>query len=214
MLLSAQARDHLIHQVVDIQQLQLHRWVVDRVRQVVGHRMAERRHRAVVVGPAPFAEQVRETVHQHPGACVLAVAEEQVLARLLAAPVLAVAKAAGQRGLLTRAEHHRAGVVVPAERVQQRRGEAEIALHELGSVLWPVHAREVEHEVCLGAPAVQFLGRGLEVVFIYFRDGDAVVAGFAVADVLQLCAEVSANEAFGAGYKYLHSAKLANHRYC
>ena len=91
------------------------------------------------------------------------------------------------------------------ERVQQVRCEPEIPLHELRRILGPIHPREVEHEVRLHAPAVQFLRRGIEVIFIYFRDGDAVVTGLSVADVFQLRAEVSAYEAFGAGDKNLHT---------
>ena len=90
------------------------------------------------------------------------------------------------------------------ECIQQGRCEPEVPAHELAGILRPVHAREVEHEVRLRAPAVQFFGRGIKVVFIYFRDGDAVVACLAVADILKLCAEVSAYEAFGAGDEYSH----------
>ena len=90
------------------------------------------------------------------------------------------------------------------ERIQQGRCEPEIPAHKLAGILRSVHPCEVEHEVRLRTPEVQFLGRGIEIVLVNFRDGDAVVAGFAVLDILQLCAEVSAYEAFGSGNKYLH----------
>ena len=90
------------------------------------------------------------------------------------------------------------------ERIQQRRCEPEVSAHELASILRPVHPREVKHEVRLRAPVVQLLGRGIEVIFIDFRDGDAIIAGSSVLDVLKLCAEVSAYEAFGAGNEDIH----------
>ena len=99
-LLAFEAGKHLVHEVVDVEELELHAGVVDGVGQVVGEGVAEGGHGAVVVGPAPFAEEVREAEHQHAGARLLAVLQEQILPRLLAAAVFAVAKAAGERGLL------------------------------------------------------------------------------------------------------------------
>lgn len=98
------------------------------------------------------------------------------------------------------------------ERVEQGTREPEVPAHELAGVLRPVHPREVEHEVCLRTPTVQFLWRGIKVVFIHLRDGDAIVAGLSVFDVLQLHAEVSAYEAFGAGNEYSHTVTI-NHLY-
>ena len=183
-LLPLQAADHLVHQVVDVQEFQFHRRIIDRIRQVIGNGVAEGRDGGIVVRPAPFAKEVRETVHQHLRAGVLAVLEEQVLASLLAAAVLGVSEAARQRRLLRARQHHRAGVPMLLERIQQGRCEPEIPRHELSRILRPVHPCEVEDKVRLRAPTVQFLGRGIEVVFIYLRDGDAVDTGFTVLDVL------------------------------
>ena len=203
-LLAAKAADHLVHQVVDVQQFQLHRRVVDRVRQIIGNGVAEGRDGGIVVGPAPLAEQVREAVHQHLGAGVLAVAEKQFLADFLRAAVLGVSEPARERGLLGARQHDRASVAMGLQGIQQGRCEPEVPFHELRDVLGPVHPRQIEHEVRLRAPAVQLLRRGIEVVLIYFRDGDAVVAGFPVADVFQLCAQVPSYESPGAGNQYLH----------
>ena len=131
MLFAFQGGDHFVHQVVDVQEFEFHGGVVHGERQIVGDGVAERGHGAVVVGPAPFAEQVRETVDQHLGAGFFAVFEEQFLPCLLAAAVFAVAEAAGQARLLAAAEHHRAGIVVLFEVAEQRRSKAEVALHEL-----------------------------------------------------------------------------------
>ena len=57
---------HLVHEVVDVQQLQLHRGVVDLDRKAVGQVVAEGGYRRVVVRTAPLAEEVREPVDQHP----------------------------------------------------------------------------------------------------------------------------------------------------
>ena len=99
-LLSLQAADHLVHQVVDVQQFQLHRRIIDRVREVIGNGVAEGSHGRIIVRPAPFSEEVREAVHQHLCAGLLPVPKEQVLPRLLAPAVLGVAETARQRSLL------------------------------------------------------------------------------------------------------------------
>ena len=141
MLLAAQAGDHLVHQVVDIQQFQFHRRVIDRVRQVVGDGIAKRSDSGIVVRPAPLAEQVREAVHQHLCARILSIPQEQILPRLLRTPILGVPEPARQRSLLARREHHRAGVSMLPQRIQQGRCKPEIPFHKLRSILRPVHPR-------------------------------------------------------------------------
>ena len=69
---------HLVHKVVDVQQLQFHRGVVDLYREVVGEVVAEGRHRGVVVRTAPLAEEVREPVDKNPRPGCGGVHEEQV----------------------------------------------------------------------------------------------------------------------------------------
>ena len=99
-LLAFEAGHHFVHEVVDVEELQLHAGVVDGVGQVVGEGVAEGGDGAVVVGTAPFAEKVREAEDQYLGARLFAVFQEEVLPCFLAATVFAVAKAAGERGLL------------------------------------------------------------------------------------------------------------------
>jgi len=203
-LLALEAGDHLVDEVVDVEQLELDARVIDRIGQVVGKGVAEGRDGTVVVGPAPFAEKVREAVDQNARARLAAIIEEQILARLFAAAIFGVAEAARETGLLGAREHHRALVPVLFERIEKRRGEAEIARHKLFLVLRPVHARKVEYEVRLLAPGVELLRRGIEVIFIHIRNGHAVIAGFAVLDVVELCAEVPSHETLGAGNQNLH----------
>ena len=88
--LALQTGNHLVHEVVNVEKLQFNARVIDRIWQIVRKGVAEGCYGAVIVRPAPLAKQVREAVHQHFRARVLAVLEEKILPRLLAAPVLGV----------------------------------------------------------------------------------------------------------------------------
>ena len=88
------------------------------------------------------------------------------------------------------------------ERVEQRGGEPEVALHELGLVLGAVDAGQVEDEVGAGAVAVELPGRGVDVVLHDLEGKESPVFGsavLAVPYVLQRAAEVPTHEAPGAG---------------
>ena len=203
-LLPLQASDHLVHEVVDVQEFELDRRVIDLVLEVIGNGVAEGGDGGIVIRPAPFAEEVREAVDQHLHAVFLPILQEQVLPRLLASAVLGIPEPARQRRLLAAGQHHRAGVLVLTEGIQECRCKPEIPAHELLHILRPIHPRQVEHKVRLRAPLIELSGGRVEVVFIYVRDGYAVVASFSVADVFKLCAEVLAYETLGTGDKYLH----------
>lgn len=91
--------------------------------------------------------------------------------------------------------------------VQQRGGEPEVALHELGLVLWAVDAGQVEDEVGAGAVVLQLRGRRVDVVLHDLEGQQARVllaAVLSVADVLQRAAEVFPDEAPGAGDEDAH----------
>ena len=60
--LSLQCVDHLGHQIVNVEKVQLIFTVADCDGQIVSDIMAECGHSTVVVWAAPFAEQVRKTV--------------------------------------------------------------------------------------------------------------------------------------------------------
>ena len=122
-------------------------------------------HRTVGVRTAPLAVEVGEAVHQHPSAGLLRVLEKQFLAGSLAPAVLAVAEAAGEGGLDTGGEHDGASVAVSFKGGKKGGGEAEVAAHELLRVLRAVDTGQVEYEVGLGAPCVQILRSGVDVVF-------------------------------------------------
>ena len=86
-LLALQAVEHLCHQVIDVEQFQFHAGVIDRDGLLRGDIVAEGGYGTVVVGPAPFAEEVGETVDEHLGAGLLGVVEKEFLTSLLASAI-------------------------------------------------------------------------------------------------------------------------------
>ena len=204
LLLALEEVEHALHQVVDVEELELDGGVAHRVGLVVGDRPAEGGDGRVVVG-AGVAHEVGEAVDGHLGARLLAVAEEQLLARELGAAVLRVAEAAGERRLHRGGEHDGARVARRPEGVEQPRGEAEVARHEVGRVLGAVDAREVEHEARPGAPLGELLGGGLHVVLEDLAHLQARSrAVLALADVPQRAAQGRAHHALGSGDQDVH----------
>ena len=206
-LLAEQGAQHLVDQVVDVEELQLHRGVVDGVGAAVGDGVAEGRHGGVVARAAPLAVEVREAVDEHRGPGALGVLAEQALPRELRLAVYGALEAARQARLRGAGEHDGAPVAVSLERLEQRGGEPEVALHELGLLLWAVDAGQVEDEVGAGAVVLQLPGRGVDVVLHDLEGKECLVFGaavLAVPYVLQRAAEVPADEAPGAGDEDAH----------
>lgn len=201
MLPAQQGAKHLADQVVDVEELQLHRGVVHGVGAAVGDGVAEGGHGGVVSGAAPLAVEVGEAVDEHRRPRALRILPEQALPRELGLAVDRALEAAREARLRGAGEHDGALIPVALERVEQRRGEPEVALHELGLVLGAVDARKVEHEVGAGAEVLQLPGRRVEVVLHDLEGKELLVfrtAVLAVADVLQRAAEVPPDEAPGA----------------
>ena len=119
-LLTFQRGNHLFNKVVDVKDLELHFRIVDRDGQLVGDVVAERGDGAVVVGTAPFSVEIGEAVNKNLYTVSLAILEEEIFARLLAAPVFAVAETAGKRGLGRAREHDGGFVPMLLQRVQKR----------------------------------------------------------------------------------------------
>ena len=204
-LLPPERENHLVDEVVYVEHLQLNRRVVYRDREAVGHVAAEGRYRAVVVRAAPFPVKVREPVYKHTHAVLPPVLQEQVLSRLLAPPVLAVAEPPRQRRLRAARQHHGSPVPVSLQGVEEDGGEPEVPPHELIRVLRPVDPGEVEHEVALPAPLVKLHGRGVQVVLVHrVYPQVPVPPGLAVHYVPELGAEVPADEPLRPRYQYLH----------
>ena len=205
--LPQQGAQHLVDQVVDVEELQLDRGVVHGVGAAVGDGVAEGRHGGVVARSAPLAVEVREAVDEHGGARALRVLAEQPLPRELGLAVDRALEAARQARLRGAGEHDGARVAVALEGVEQRGGEPEVALHELGLLLGAVDAGQVEHEVGAGAAVIELPGRRVDVVLHDLERQQGLVfdaAVLAVADVLQRAAEVLPDEAPGAGDEDAH----------
>lgn len=206
-LLAQQGAQHLVDQVVDVKELQLHAGVVHGVGAAVGDGVAEGGHGGVVARAAPLAVEVGEAVDEHRGARAPGVLPEQALSRELRLAVDRALEAAGQARLRGAGEHDGAFVAVALQGVQQRGGEPEVALHELGLLLWAVDAGQVEHEVCAGAEVVQLGGRRVDVVLHDLEREQTRVflaSVLAIPYVLQRAAEVPADEAPGAGDEDAH----------
>ena len=196
-LLPQQGAQHLVHEVVDVEELELHRGVVHGVRAAVGDGVAEGRHGGVVARAAPLAVEVGETVDENRGAGAPRVLPEQALPRELRLAVDRALEASRQARLRGAGQHDGARVPVALERVQQRRGEPEVALHELRLVLGAVDAGQVEDEVGAGAVLLQLPGRGVEVVLHDLEGQQArilLATVLAVPYVLQRTAEVPTHE--------------------
>lgn len=206
-LLAEQRAQHLVDQVVDVEELQLNGGVVHGVGAAVGDGVAEGGHGGVVSRAAPLAVEVGEAVDEHRRAGPLGVLPEQALPRELRLAVDRALEAARQARLRGAGEHDGARVAVALQGVQQRGGEPEVALHELRLVLGAVDARQVEDEVGAGAVAVKLPGRRVDVVLHDLEGKELLVfdtAVLAVPYVLQRAAEVPPDEAPGAGDEDAH----------
>lgn len=198
---------HLVDEVVDVEELQLHAGVVHGVGASVRDGVAEGGHGGVVSGAAPLAVEVGEAVDEHRRAGPLGVLAEEALPRELGLAVDRALEAARQARLRGAGEHDGAFVAVSLERLEQRGGEPEVALHELRLVLGAVDARKVEHEVGAGAEVLQLRGGRVDVVLHDLEGKERPVLGaavLAVPYVLQRAAEVPADEAPRAGDEDAH----------
>ena len=197
--------EHTLDEVVDVEQLKLGRAVVDGKRLIVGDRPAECADGAVVLGAA-VPHQIRKAVNRDLGTRFIGIVKEQLLARLFAAAVLAVAEAARERGLNGGRQHYRRLIAVLFQAIEQRRRKAEVALHKIVGIFGAVDARKVEHKVRLSAISVQLVRGRIDVVLVNLVDLD-VRAGsvLAVADIFQVVAQGGSHHALCACYKNIHS---------
>ena len=195
MLLVVQTIQHLIHQIINIQQFQFHAGVIHRIRQVVGKSIAERRHGRVVVRTAPFPKQIRETIDKHFCASFLLILQEQVLAGLLRAAILAIAKAACKRSLLRRGQHHRTFVPILLQRIQQGWSKPEVTFHKLRSLLRSVHPGKVKNEVSFLTIHIQQCRIRINVILVhlvYLQVWETSV--LPLLYIAKVCTEVFSNE--------------------
>ena len=116
--------------------------VVDGYRQPVRYIVAKGCHRAVVIGAAPFPEQIGEPINQHFCARFLRVTEEQVLPCFFAIAVGVV-----ENRLCGGRKHNGTPIAVLFQSFQKFRGKTEIALCKFRFVLRTVNARKVENKI-------------------------------------------------------------------
>lgn len=198
--LSLEGFYHFVDKVVDIEKFQFNARIIDRIRKIIGDSIAEGSYCAIVVGTAPFAEKVRETVNKNLRSGFLPIIQKQILPRFLAASVFGVPESSAERSLLRRGQHHRAGVAVFLQGIEKGGSEAEVPFHVLGILLGAVDSGEVEDEVRFLAVSFQFFRKGVDVVLEDFVNRDAVVPGLALLYVEKLGAEVLPHESLGACY--------------
>ena len=169
--------------------------------------IAEGCHHAVVVGAAPLAEEIGEPVHQHLSSGFLGIAEEQVLPCLLGLAVVPARVAADEGGLNGGREHHRAGIMVFFQGVQQGGSEAEVSFHELPGVLRPVHSRQVEDKIRIPAALFQKLCRRILVVEVKPVNGKIGSGSVrAVLQAVQSRSEIFPHESGGTSNQNVHSS--------
>ena len=194
---AAQGGNKFVHHIVYVNQMHHHRRVVHPDGLVMGDVVAESGHRAVIVGAAPFAEHIREAVHQYLCTRFPGVLEQQLLPCPLRFTVRVV-----ECGLRGRGNHYRTGIAVLLQCIKQRGGEAEVPLHKLRRILGTVHACQIEDKVSLSAIDIQFGRVTVHVIFVNgkFLTCNAVIAGFPVTDVVQLGYKVPADKPSGAGH--------------
>ena len=203
---------HLIYKVIDVEEFHFHTAVIDLYGEVVGDVVAKGGDGGIVIRATPFAEEVRETIDEHLGACILSVFEHQFLASFLALAVFACTETTCKGSLDGAADHHRTVVPVLLEGVEECGGESEVALHELFRVLWAIHACEVEHEVAFLAPLIELLGSGVDVVFINGINLQVTIpTRLAILYVIELGAKVSAYKTFSSCNQYLHIIPSDSH---
>lgn len=185
--------DETRHHVVDIDQRDRRRRIVDLDRQIAGDVVAEGGDRRVVVRPAPLAEHVGQA-EQIDGKTVLRPGRAQRLfGRQLALTVRIVAL-----GLDRRRIDHGNGLAAlvhgAADRGAQRARQVGIAGHEFLRILRTIHPGQVEHKIDAGQ-----LGRQI-VHAVRTLETD----NLDIAPLGQEQLQVLADEAGGPGDQHLH----------
>ena len=145
-----------------------------------------------------MAHQVHKAVNRYLCPSFLSILEEQLLASLLAAAILAVAEAACQGGLNGGGQHDGCLVIVLFQAIQQIRCKAEVALHEVFRVFRTIHASQIEHEVCLAAVLVQLHRGRIQIVLVdFFNIQCRASLIFPIPDVFQVVAQGGSHHALG-----------------
>ena len=97
-------------QVVNVNQLQLRRRVIDRNRQVICNVVAEGSHGGIVIRAAPLAKHIGETVNQRLRTGLGGIGSQQLFAGQLCLAVFAARIAPDEGGLCGAGQHHGAAI--------------------------------------------------------------------------------------------------------
>ena len=196
---------NFFRQVVHINQLQFHCRVGNGDRQVTGDVVAEGGHGGIVVGAAPFSEQIGQAV-DHPGcASFSAIGKKQLLRRLLGLPIGTPGIPSGQTGLNGGGEQYRAAVTAFQKHLQQSAGEVCVSDCKFSRILGPVHASQVDHEICLFAVVRQGLCRSIprtQENFLDLQCGPGPVS--MILDGRKALRQIFPDKSICAGNQYIH----------
>ena len=161
---SRQGGDQLVDHIIHIDKVHHHLRIIHLDRQVVRDIVTESRHCTVIVRTAPFPEHVRKTIDQDLRPSLSGILEQEVLSCPLRLAIRIV-----QRRLRRRRDHHRTGIAVFLQRIQQEGSETEISLHKLRLVFRTVHPGQVKDKIGILAIDVQFGRVAVRIIFEDFQ---------------------------------------------
>ena len=99
MLTSLQSRNHFIYQIINIQQLQPCRAIIDIDRLLSCYIVTKSSHHTIIIRTAPLTEKIWETVDQDFCPRLLSILEEQLLACQLRFAIIRIPISTNQRCL-------------------------------------------------------------------------------------------------------------------
>jgi len=167
--------------------------------------MAEGCHHRIVVGAAPLAKQVRQTIDHPVCTGFSAVSEEQLLRRFFGLPIGTFGISSGQAGLNGGRQQHWAAVAAFPKHLQQGTGEVRVSGCKFSRILGPVHASQVNHEIRLLAVAHQGFSRSIprtQENFLDLQCGPSPVS--VILDGGKALRQIFPNKSVCAGDQYIH----------
>ena len=136
---AGQRCQQLRDEIVNVDQLQFRRGVVDRDWQIVCNVVTERRHGGIVIRSAPLAEHVGEAVNQRLRTGLGGIGPQQLFAGKLCLAVFAARIAPDERGLGGTGQHYGAAVARTLQGSKQRLQRAGIAGEVFLRRFWAVY---------------------------------------------------------------------------
>ena len=207
MLPALQCTDHLFYQIIYVQQFQLHSWVIDGNRKVVGIIMAKSCYSAVIVRLTPLSKQIWETVNQYSCTSLLTVVKKQLLSSQLAFTVVRLAIPANQRSLNRGCKHHRTGIAVFFQCIQQSGCKSKITTQEFLGIFRTINTSQIKYEVRITAGLFQQLSGRIAIIQIQLSNGKPRMGAiFSIPDACQGRRQIFSYKACSTGNQYIHIA--------